>query len=89
MKIFGLTMLLFLVGCAPIKSMQQLENEAMLTGDWTAVENRERAMARKAEREGVKLKCPIGYVAFCQAFTARDECSCVSRSGMEDIFAWR
>lgn len=89
MRIIGVLILLVVVGCAPVKSLEQLEQEAMLTGDWTAVENRERALARKAEREGAKLKCPVGYVAFCQAFTARDECSCVSRSGMEDIFAWR
>ena len=89
MRIFGVLILLVVVGCAPVKSLEQLEQEAMLTGDWSAVEKREKAVARKAERQGAKLKCPVGYIAFCQAYTVREECSCVSRSGMEEIFAWR
>lgn len=89
MKIFGVLILLIIVGCAPVKSLEQLEQEAMLTGDWSAVEKREKAVARKAERDSIKLKCPVGYIAFCQAYTARDECSCVSRRGMDEIFAWR
>ena len=89
MKISGLILLLFLVGCAPMKSMEQLENEAMMTGDWSAVEDRERAIARKAERQGVKLNCPSGYISFCQNYAGIDRCGCVSRRGMRDMFAGR
>ena len=89
MKIFGLLILLFVVGCAPMKSLEQLEREAMMTGDWSAVEQREKAVARKAERQGIKMNCPVGYIAYCQGYAGRDECSCVSRRGMEDIIAWR
>ena len=89
MKVIGLLSLLFLVGCAPMKSMEQLEADAMVTGDWSAVEERERAIARKAERQGVKLNCPTGYVSFCQTYAGLDRCGCVSRRGMQDMFAGR
>ena len=69
--------------------MEQLENEAMLTGDWSAVEEREKAIARKAERDGVKLNCPVGYITFCQSYTGQDRCGCVSRRSMQDVFAGR
>ena len=91
MKVFGVLILLlfFVVGCAPMKSLEQLENDAMLTGDWSAVEKRERMIARKAERQGVKHQCPVGYISFCQTFAGRDQCGCVTRQGMRDLFAGR
>ncbi len=89
MKGFGLLILLFLVGCAHTKSLEQLENEAMLTGDWSEVEKRERLIARKAERQGISHKCPVGYISFCQTYTGHEQCGCVTRQGMRDVFAGR
>jgi hypothetical protein len=37
-----------------MKSMEQLEQEALLSGDWSAVERRERLIARQAKSATVK-----------------------------------
>ena len=88
MKVFGLLILLFVVGCAPMKSLEQLEADAMMTGDWSAVEERERAIARKTERQSTRLTCPSGYITFCQNY-GQERCGCVSRRSMQDVFAGR
>lgn len=87
MKVLGLVALLLLVGCAPVKSLEQLEAEATRSGDWTEVEKRERILARANENTGVS--CPVGYVSFCQTFAGRERCDCVSRQGMRQVFAGR
>ncbi len=89
MKGLGLLILLFLVGCAQTKSLEQLENEAMLTGDWSEVEKRERLIARKEERQGITYKCPVGHISYCQRFAGHDKCGCVTRQTMREAFAGR
>jgi hypothetical protein len=74
-------------GCAPVKTLEQLELEASVSGDWSAVEKRERLLARRAERRGPS--CPAGYLAFCESHGTSKNCGCVSRQGMRDIFAGR
>ena len=88
MKVLGvLAVLLLLTGCASVKSLEQLEYEASVSGDWSEVERRERVLARRAEKDG--LNCPAGYVSFCDRFGGDQKCGCVSREGMRDIFAGR
>ena len=88
MKVIGvLLVLFFLAGCGSIKSMEQLELEASISGDWTEVEKRERILARRKEREGPS--CPSGYIAFCEQNGSMKQCGCVTRQGMRDIFAGR
>ncbi len=88
MRILGLTALLLITACAPVKSLEQLEAEATVTGDWSAVELRERVLARKAERGGGG-QCPSSYVSFCQKFAGRERCECVSKQSMRQVFAGR
>lgn len=86
MKTLGLVAILFFVsGCAPVKTMQELETEAAITGDWSAVEKRERLTARRDSG----IDCPAGTMSFCQTYGGQESCGCIARHSMRDIFARR
>ena len=68
------------VGCAPYPTMEELETEAMQTGDWSKVESRQRAIERRAERRGPT--CPSGYVAFKDG---QKDWICIPRQEMQNI----
>jgi hypothetical protein len=71
------TVLLLLTGCGAMKSMEQLESEAMLSGDWSAVEQRERQIARRNLNSSIH--CPAGKIGYCEADLGRKECYCVDQ----------
>ncbi len=85
MKYTVVLVALFMVGCAPIATMEELEMQAALTGDWTEVQKREAQIARRQARRGIQ--CPSGQVSFCETFAAKARCACVSRDVMLDAFA--
>lgn len=89
MKLFGIVVLgLALAACAPQQSLEELEMQAMLTGDWGQVEKRERSMRRKAQRLAEEnMVCPDGMVSVCEARFGDDRCSCIDRQVMREIFA--
>ena len=70
---------LFLIGCVttPAPTLEQLEIQAMLTGDWSAVEKREQALKRRLARQ--PLQCESGYVTYCELDFVEKRCSCVHR----------
>lgn len=51
-----------LTGCGPYQTLDELRDEAMVSGDWSKVEQRERALERRVERQGPD--CPQGHVAY-------------------------
>ncbi len=57
----GLLLLSFLVGCAPVTTLEELEAQAYVSGDWSAVDKRERMIARREARMGPT--CPGDAVA--------------------------
>ena len=75
--IMTLTVLLLLTGCSSMKSMEQLEAEALLSGDWSAVEQRERQIARRNLNSS--LYCPPGKVGYCEADFGRKKCACIDQ----------
>ncbi|MDJ0910815.1 MAG: hypothetical protein QNI99_16665 [Woeseiaceae bacterium] len=77
--------MLLLSGCGTFQSMEELERQAMLTGDWSAVEQRERILAQREERRG--LQCPSGHVSYCERYVGRQECRCISNDAMRDVLA--
>ena len=89
MKILGVLVIGFaLAACAPQQTLEQLENQAMLTGDWSHVEARERKMRRKAARDAeANLVCPPDMTSVCQNSYGDRRCSCVDQNVMRDIFA--
>ncbi len=71
------TVVLLLTGCGAMKSMDQLEAEALLSGDWSAVEQRERQIARRNLNSN--LYCPPGKIGYCEADFGREACGCVDQ----------
>ena len=75
MKIATVFVLFFLVGCAARPTLDELETQAFATGDWSAVESRERSDARRAARFG--NQCPSGYTSYCENHYGSKECACI------------
>lgn len=78
---------LLLGGCAGTVPIAELQRQAMLTGDWSAVEQRERRLARRAERNGPN--CGSGFVSYCVATGGDGRCSCVAGHSLRDLFSSR
>jgi hypothetical protein len=75
MKTLGIVALIFLVGCAGRPSLEALEADATVTGDWTEVEKRERIRARSSSLFG--KQCPGGLILLCEEHGSGRECECV------------
>ncbi len=75
MKMTSLIVLCFLAGCATKPSLEQLEDEAMVSGDWSAVEKREQSSNRLGPING--RSCPNGRALICVKNGLREECECV------------
>jgi hypothetical protein len=60
----GIVILAFcvLAGCATGPTLEQLEADALMTGDWSLVEKREQQLRRRQMRAA--YQCPNGYIAF-------------------------
>ena len=70
--------LLVLGGCSGYQTLEQLEEQALVSGDWSAVEKREELIARQAQRNGPE--CPRGFTAYCESGAFEQRCSCVNRN---------
>ncbi len=81
MKIATVFILFFLVGCAARPTLDELETQAFATGDWSAVEARERSIARRAARFG--NQCPSGYISYCESHYGSTECTCLRRNSFQ------
>jgi hypothetical protein len=75
-----------LAGCASGPSLEDLEAQALVTGDWSLVERREAQIARRTYSGP---KCPPGSVAYCRTFMADQRCSCVARDSLYTMFSGR
>lgn len=76
-----------LVGCAPVKSLEELELAALQSGDWSAVKMRERSIARRNQREA--MNCGSGATAVCVDRMHEVTCECMSRQNMEYMLSGR
>ena len=68
---------LFVAGCSAFVPLEQLEAEALVTGDWSRVEERERMIARRNLRSSIA--CPPGTIGYCEADIGAQRCSCVEK----------
>ncbi len=85
MKAIGnLILILMLGGCAAVPTLEELEDQALLTGDWSQVEKRERTIARRQAAE--PLDCAEGYMSYCETRIVNTQCRCVSYTVMRDMF---
>ena len=77
MKSIGVVLAFCLLeGCGTYHTLEELEQEAMLTGDWSQVERRERKIAERAIKK--RHSCPGGRARLCQSSGAIHRCGCVS-----------
>ena len=77
MKIVGIMALCLLVGCTARPTIDELEAEALETGDWAAVEKRER-MDKKWGVVKTDSVCRGDKVEICYTKSAQEFCECVS-----------
>ncbi len=88
MKVLVLLGVLILTGCISAPTLEQLETQAFLTGDWSAVEERQRIIAKRAAHRAIQ--CPAGYVAFCEKRMGKyGRCGCVSNAQARALLSWR
>lgn len=88
MKIIGVLILGILAGCSSYMSLGELEDEAIRTGDWSAVERRELILDRRAGGQGVA--CPRGSMSYCETWAGvKNGCRCVPRSEFREFLAGR
>jgi len=82
--------LIVLAGCAGYTPLGQLEEEALLTGDWSAVEKRERLEVRRNLHSS--MRCPPGTIAYCNRYSRADRysraerCSCANSKEIRSLF---
>ena len=73
-----------LVGCADLKTLEELELAALESGDWSAVERRERSIAKRRAREA--SACATGYILVCGSSVAQKQRFCSSDDSVRDFF---
>ena len=69
--------LILLAGCAEYVPLELLEARARVSGDWSAVEKRERIIARRDLH--TSMSCPNGTIGYCASFGIDKKCRCVER----------
>lgn len=79
MRVFILAGLFLAAGCSPMIPMAELERQALETGDWSAVEKRERMLERRGN--GTAIQCPAGYISYCTERYGEATCTCMARDG--------
>lgn len=71
-----------LVGCAPAKTLEELEFAALESGDWSAVEERERNIERRKKLRSVS--CGSDSVPVCNERARGTVCKCWSQQDLEE-----
>lgn len=75
--------LMLLAGCTGFTPMEDLERQALLSGDWSEVERRERILARR--NPTAYLNCPDDTTAICRDDFGSARCGCLKN---EDVRAF-
>ena len=70
--------------CGTYHTLEELEQQALISGDWSAVEAREKTIARRKSRSG--MMCPSGSKVYCERWGASERCACVETATLRDAF---
>ena len=76
--------LVLLAGCGTYTPLEQLEANALVSGDWSAVEQRERITARRNSGSG--MQCPSDMIDFCVSAASGTRCQCVQPRVLKSLF---
>jgi len=87
MKVLLLLGVLFLTGCVSMPTLEELEEQAFLSGDWSEVEKREKLIAKRDLIRGPQ--CPAGTTAYCERRLGQKRCACVDNSEMRALLSLR
>lgn len=79
MKILIMLLACGLAACAGRPTLEELESEALQTGDWTEVERREELLSRINVTS--EAECPEGFVMVCFEQGLAVKCTCVRPAG--------
>ena len=75
MRVLIIVLTVTLAACASRPTLEELEDEAMVSGDWSAVERREEI---QGDLRGESAKrCPARHTVVCEQMGASEECECV------------
>ncbi|MDX1500410.1 MAG: hypothetical protein R3176_10960 [Woeseiaceae bacterium] len=77
MKFLTLMIAGLLVGCGTVIPLEELEQQALISGNWSEVEKRERILEQRRARHG--RSCPTGYIAYCVQDFGEKNCRCMTR----------
>ncbi len=80
MKVIVILSFVFLAGCSGYMTLEELEAQAVQTGDWSEVEKRERIIARRKVRTGIA--CPPGTTGYCVTNFGAESCTCMESSAI-------
>ena len=84
MKALGLAILLLaLGGCGSYQTLEELEQQAFISGDWSEVEKRERIIAKRRARSGAT--CGSGQTQYCEKWGATSRCTCMKADSLQDM----
>ncbi len=86
MRLTSIVAILLLCGCGSVTPMAELERLALQTGDWSAVEQRERMLLRR--KASPDITCPKGLVAVCRKDFGKQTCGCLDRSAFWSAFSY-
>lgn len=78
MKYAAIAISLLLVGCASSPETEELERQALETGDWSAVERRERVADKRRRQVSPDQGCADTQMVFCESLGSMEKCSCMS-----------
>ena len=77
------TVILILGACTPMPTLQELEDEALITGDWSLVEAREKRINRNNEYKAAVAFCRERHrLLYCETRSGRiklDDCYCATK----------
>ena len=76
--------LVLLAGCGTYTPLEQLEANALVSGDWSAVEQRERLRARRKSSSGIQ--CASDMIEFCTTAASGVRCQCVEARVLRSLF---
>ena len=75
--VISIFVLSILGACAPATPLEELEQQALVTGDWSAVEVRERV--NRTQQGGDRPKCPGDELHVCIDEGAVEHCMCYKK----------
>jgi len=86
LRVTAIALLFILLGaCAPIPTLDELQSEALQTGDWSEVERRENIIRVRQARTGPQ--CPDGAIGYCEQSGGDVQCGCYGTEALRSSMA--